>query len=217
MFLREKTFIVVEITLFLVAWAWPLVNEKLQNASRPLNSDLFFSNSWARKTCLCPYVTESGIRLLTALKPILERQGWWKGKLALFWRSATRIVGGLVSKDQVPLTIRGKSFSRGILGVYRVEGGGYIQSSKVSSDNHLETGLAVVWSGSSWISTLILQFQGQFVPISLRPTLGTVATGFPGCSVVKNLPANEGDTGSTPGWEDPLEKEMTIHSNILAW
>ena len=85
------------------------------------------------------------------------------------------------------------------------------------------------------LSTLILQFQGQFVPISfffsffnyilflnytifyLRPTLGTVATGFPGGSVVKNLPANEGDTGSTPGWEDPLEKEMTIHSNILAW
>jgi len=75
---------------------------------------------------------------------MLERQGWWKGKLALFWRSATRIGGGLVSKGQVPLTIRGKGFSRGILGVYRVEGRGYIQSSKVSSDNHLETGLAVV-------------------------------------------------------------------------
>ena len=66
------------------------------------------------------------------------------------------------------------------------------------------------------LSTLILQFQGQFVPISLRPTLGTVATGFPGGSVVKNLPANEGDTGSTPGWEDPLEKEMTTHSNTFA-
>ena len=151
MFSREKTFIVVEITLFLLAWAWPLVNEKLQNASRPLNPDLFFSNSWARKTCLCPYVTESGIRLLTALKPIMERQGWWKGKLVLFWRSATKIRGGLVSKGQALLTLRGKSFSRGILGVYRMEGGGYLQSSKVSSDNHLEAGLAVVWSGSSWL------------------------------------------------------------------
>jgi len=38
--------------------------------------------------------------------------------------------------------------------------------------------------------------------------------------VVKNLPANAGDArdaGSIPGWEDPLEKEMTTHSSILAW
>ena len=44
--------------------------------------------------------------------------------------------------------------------------------------------------------------------------------GFPGGSVVKNLPANAGDTGyvgSIPGWEDPLEKEMATHSSILAW
>ena len=27
--------------------------------------------------------------------------------------------------------------------------------------------------------------------------------GFPGGSVVKNLPVNEGDTGSSPGPEDP--------------
>ena len=39
--------------------------------------------------------------------------------------------------------------------------------------------------------------------------------GFPGGSVVKNLPANAGDTGSIPGWEDPLEKEMATHSSIL--
>ena len=38
--------------------------------------------------------------------------------------------------------------------------------------------------------------------------------------VVKNPPANTGDTrdaGSTPGWEDPLEKEMTPYCSILAW
>ena len=39
--------------------------------------------------------------------------------------------------------------------------------------------------------------------------------GFPGGSVVKNLPANAGDTGSIPGWEDPLEKEMATHFSIL--
>ena len=38
--------------------------------------------------------------------------------------------------------------------------------------------------------------------------------GFLGGSMVKNLPANTGDVGSIPGSEDPLEKEMTTHSNI---
>ena len=40
--------------------------------------------------------------------------------------------------------------------------------------------------------------------------------GFPGGSVVKNLSANAGDVGSTPGSED-LEKEMATHSSILDW
>ena len=43
---------------------------------------------------------------------------------------------------------------------------------------------------------------------------------FPGGSVVKNLPANEGDVedvGSILGQEDPLEKWMTTRSSILAW
>ena len=37
--------------------------------------------------------------------------------------------------------------------------------------------------------------------------------------VVKNAPANAGDArdvGSIPGCNDPLEKEMTIHSSSLA-
>ena len=44
--------------------------------------------------------------------------------------------------------------------------------------------------------------------------------GFPGGSVVKNPPANAGDMRTrvqSLGWEDPQEKEMIIHSNILAW
>ena len=44
-----------------------------------------------------------------------------------------------------------------------------------------------------------------------------LCTGFPGGSVVKNLPTNAGDASSIPGQEDPLEKEMTTHSTILAW
>ena len=38
--------------------------------------------------------------------------------------------------------------------------------------------------------------------------------GFPGGAVVKNLPANAGDTGDADqplGWVDPLEEEMTTH------
>jgi len=35
--------------------------------------------------------------------------------------------------------------------------------------------------------------------------------------VIENPPANAGNAGSIPGWEDPLEKEMATHSTILAW
>ena len=34
--------------------------------------------------------------------------------------------------------------------------------------------------------------------------------------MLKNPPANAGDIQSL-GWEDPLEKGMATHSNILAW
>ena len=35
--------------------------------------------------------------------------------------------------------------------------------------------------------------------------------------LVKNLPVNAGDVGSIPGLEDPLEKEVSARSSILAW
>ena len=35
--------------------------------------------------------------------------------------------------------------------------------------------------------------------------------------MVKNLPVNAGDAGSTPGSGDPLEEEMATHSSILGW
>ena len=35
--------------------------------------------------------------------------------------------------------------------------------------------------------------------------------------MVKNLPANAGDSGLILGWEHLPEEEMTTHSNILAW
>ena len=45
----------------------------------------------------------------------------------------------------------------------------------------------------------------------------TLTYGVPYESVVKNTPVNAAHTGSSPGLEDPLEKEMATHSSILAW
>ena len=39
--------------------------------------------------------------------------------------------------------------------------------------------------------------------------------GFPSDSMVKNLPAVQETLVVSPSWEDPLEKEMAIHSGIL--
>ena len=41
--------------------------------------------------------------------------------------------------------------------------------------------------------------------------------GFPGGSVIENLPANATHADSIPGSEDPLEKETATHSSILVW
>jgi len=40
---------------------------------------------------------------------------------------------------------------------------------------------------------------------------------FPGGSEGKASAYSAGDLGSTPGSEDPLEKEMATHSSTLAW
>ena len=41
--------------------------------------------------------------------------------------------------------------------------------------------------------------------------------GFPLSSYGKESSFNAGDPDLIPGLEDPLEKEMETHSNILAW
>ena len=41
--------------------------------------------------------------------------------------------------------------------------------------------------------------------------------GFPGGSVVKNLPVNAGDWGSISGSGRSLGEETTTHSSITAW
>ena len=52
-----------------------------------------------------------------------------------------------------------------------------------------------------------------------RTCLASLFVSFPGGSVVKNLPANAGDTGdldSILGQEDVLEEEMATHTSVLA-
>ena len=58
-----------------------------------------------------------------------------------------------------------------------------------------------------WCSAYI--FNSRVVYSSLK--------GFPDSSLVKHPPASARDEGSIPGQEDPLEKEMTTHTSILAW
>ena len=48
-------------------------------------------------------------------------------------------------------------------------------------------------------------------------SLLTIFMGFPGGSVVKNLPAKQEIWVRSLGLEDAQEKEMVTHSGILAW
>ena len=41
--------------------------------------------------------------------------------------------------------------------------------------------------------------------------------GFPGWSVIKNLPANAGDAGLIPGLGKSPANKMAMHFSILAW
>ena len=41
--------------------------------------------------------------------------------------------------------------------------------------------------------------------------------GFPGGSIIKNLPAMQETRIQSLDWKDPLEKEMATHSGILVW
>ena len=55
------------------------------------------------------------------------------------------------------------------------------------------------------------------LPLFLLRSSIPVFMGFPGCSVVKNAPANAGDTGLVPESGRSLEKEMATLSSILPW
>ena len=62
-----------------------------------------------------------------------------------------------------------------------------------------------------------LMFFQTFTGMSLTGPSYPPLQGFPGGTVVKNLPANAGDVGSIPESGRSLGKGMTTHSSILAW
>ena len=65
-------------------------------------------------------------------------------------------------------------------------------------------------------SSSLLSAIRQKLPLVILMNINYDST--PACgSVVKNLPANAGDAGSTPTLEDLLEKEMVTHSSVLPW
>ena len=68
-----------------------------------------FFTVWATRTC--DSVAKSGVRLLTAQKP-LKRPNWWKGKFALFWMPATAAQGGAQRLTPLPWKSGRKSFHR---------------------------------------------------------------------------------------------------------
>ena len=55
----------------------------------------------------------------------------------------------------------------------------------------------------------------KLIKLKFRNTLKYM--GFLVAQMVKNLPATRETWVPSLGWEDPLEKGMVTHSNILAW
>ena len=54
-------------------------------------------------------------------------------------------------------------------------------------------------------------------PLKAIVMLYLLYLGFPGGSVVRNLPAQQETQFQSLGWEDPLESEMATRFSMLAW
>ena len=67
-------------------------------------------------------------------------------------------------------------------------------------------------------NSLTVQCLGLYASTTGVPGLipGQGTKDFPGGSMVKNLPAKQEMQAQSLDWEDPLEKELATHSNILA-
>ena len=57
----------------------------------------------------------------------------------------------------------------------------------------------------------------EYQEVQTYISMSTPGLGFPGGSVIKNLPAKEKMWIPSLGQKDPLKKEMATHSSVLAW
>ena len=80
----------------------------------------------------------------------------------------------------------------------------------------------MVFDSLSWLQVEEVAsryLRGSTLSSPLLIALTIHVRGFPGCSVVKNLPANArgaGERDHSPGWTDSLKEEMATHPSILA-
>ena len=102
------------------------------------------------------------VLLFNAQKPI-KRQGWCKGKFALFQRPATcgEREGRCLSKGQLPITD-----SQGARA--------FINGKEATCRNCTSVIGGLISVSVVVLSIVCLQFQGGFVPIALRLVLETV-------------------------------------------
>ena len=108
---------------------------------------------------------------ITTWKPILKRQVWWTGKFCLFWMLTTRGKRTHFQNSTPCCPSVGKNFQRGSGEGNRWEEG-YMQR-QYSQLCHLESGLNS--EHHLVLSTVNLQFQDWFVPISWRKVLMIMA------------------------------------------
>ena len=73
------------------------------------------------------------------------------------------------------------------------------------------------WKASRWVSSAHCMVRFSNSPFSFLFFLKLKYIGFPGGSVVKNLPAMQETQVWSLGQDDSLEEEMATHSSILAW
>ena len=103
--------------------------------------------------------------------PILRDTCWVKGKIALLRKSAILVEDGLISqRTNSPLPIRGQEFLRG--GAQAGEGWTTCRTAQSAPTIILKlVVLGLISVILILLSTVNLQFQGWFVPISLRSVL----------------------------------------------
>ena len=87
----------------------------------------------------------------------------------------------------------------------------YVLASKTTRANSFNKSLISVFIYLYHLYIVLFLFLWQTL------TNLTKSQGFPGSSVVKNLPAKQETLVRSLGWEDTPEKEMATHSNILVW